>query len=149
MKLMLVGSSGGHLTQLMLLEPWWELHDRHWVTFPTLDAMSKLARESVTWAAYPTTRNIPNLLRNIWAAFGVFRRERPDVVISTGAGVAVAYFWVARLFRVPTVYLEVFDRIDTPTLTGRLVRPVTDLFCVQWPEQMKFYKGSTVVGQLW
>ena len=33
MKVMLVCSSGGHLAQLHRLRPWWEQHDRMWVTF--------------------------------------------------------------------------------------------------------------------
>lgn len=103
----------------------------------------------MTWAAYPTTRNVPNLLRNFFIALRVLRRERPDVIVSSGAGVAVPFFWMGRLRRIPTVYLEVFDRIDSPTLTGRLCRPVTNLFLVQWPEQVQHYKNSVLLGQVW
>jgi hypothetical protein len=46
------------------------------------------------------------------------------------------------------VYVEVFDRIDSPTLTGRLVRPIATRFCVQWPEQQQHYPGSVVIGPL-
>jgi hypothetical protein len=46
------------------------------------------------------------------------------------------------------VYVEVYDRIDSPTLTGRLCRPLATLFCVQWSEQTVFYKGSQLVGSL-
>jgi Oligosaccharide biosynthesis protein Alg14 like len=50
--------------------------------------------------------------------------------------------------RIPTIYLEVYDRIDGPTLTGRLCRPVASLFCVQWPEQLDYYRGSELVGSV-
>ena len=69
-------------------------------------------------------------------------------MVSTGAGVALPFFVLARLRRVPTVYIEVFDRIDSPTLTGRLCRPFTTRFCVQWPEQESLYKDSIVIGPL-
>ena len=46
------------------------------------------------------------------------------------------------------MYVEVYDRIDSPSLTGRLCRPFSDLFCVQWPEQQRLYPGSIVVGCL-
>ena len=75
-------------------------------------------------------------------------RFRPDVVVSDGAGVAFPFFIVARIMRVPTVYLEVYDRIDSPTLTGKLCRPFTSLFVVQWEEQRKFYPGARVIGGL-
>lgn len=149
MKLLLVCSSGGHLAQLMCLESWWSQHEREWVTFRTADAVSKLAGETVTWAHHPTTRNIPNLLRNTALAARSLARFRPDVVVTTGAGVAVPFFWLHRPFGAASVYLEVFDRIDTPTLTGRLCRPVTDLFLVQWPEQQRLYRSSVLLGEVW
>ena len=60
----MISSSGGHLTQLIALRPWWEQHERAWVTFETLDATSKLEGEDVVWAHHPTTRNLKNLARN-------------------------------------------------------------------------------------
>ena len=145
---LLVGSSGGHLAQMIRLRGWWEDHERTWVTFALPDARSLLADETVIWAHHPTTRNIPNLLRNLVLALRETRRIRPDIVVSTGAGVAVPFFVVARALRIPTVYVEVFDRIDSPTLTGRLCRPFTTRFCVQWPEQQSLYKDSIVIGPL-
>ena len=145
---LLVGSAGGHLAQLVRLSPWWEDGTRTWVTFDKPDARSILEDETVIWAYHPTTRNIPNLLRNTVLAIRHVRRLRPDIVISTGAAVAVPFFVVARLLRIPTVYVEVFDRIDSPTLTGRLCRPIATRFCVQWPEQQAHYPGSIVIGPL-
>lgn len=145
---LLVGSAGGHLAQLMRLEPWWRDLRRTWVTFDKPDARSLLAAESVVWAFHPTTRNIPNLVRNLALAVRQFRRARPDVVVSTGAGVALPFFVVARVLRIPTVYIEVFDRIDSRTLAGRMCRPFTTRFCVQWPEQQGLYRDSIVIGPL-
>lgn len=151
---LLVCSSGGHLAQLLALRPWWAGRERTWVTFRTPDAESLLAEEAlspgsdVAWAYHPTTRNVPNLIRNTLLAVRLLARSRPDVVISTGAGVAFPFFVLARLLRVPTVYIEVYDRIDTPTLTARLCRPFTSLFLVQWEEQRRFARDSVVVGNL-
>jgi UDP-N-acetylglucosamine:LPS N-acetylglucosamine transferase len=102
----------------------------------------------VAWAHHPTTRNIPNLVRNAGLAFRLLRKAKPSVIVSTGAGVAVPFFVLGWLRGIPTVYLEVYDRVDSPTLTGRLCRPFTRLFLVQWEEQRKFYPGSVVVGPL-
>ena len=145
---LLVASSGGHLAQLIALEPWWSKRRRVWSTFATPDALSQLVGEEVVWAHYPTTRNIRNLIRNLWLAVRTIPRVRPDVVVSTGAGVAVPYFLIARLRGIPTVYVEVYDRMDTKTLTGRLCRPLTSLFCVQWEEQLEFYPGAKLIGEL-
>jgi UDP-N-acetylglucosamine:LPS N-acetylglucosamine transferase len=149
MKVTLVCSSGGHLAQLHQLEPWWRRHDRTWVTFRTPDAESLLAgQEIVVWAHHPTTRNIPNLLRNLQLAWRVLRSDRPDLVVSDGAGVALPFFLVARMLRIKTVYVEVYDRIDEPSLTGRLCYPLSDLFVLQWEEQRRAYPRGVVIGAL-
>jgi UDP-N-acetylglucosamine:LPS N-acetylglucosamine transferase len=121
---------------------------RTWVTFSTLDARTLLDGERVRWAYHPTTRNAGNLARNALLAVRVLRRERPHLVVSTGAGVALPFFVVARLLGIPTAYIEVYDRIDTRTLTARLCRPFTSLFCVQWEEQRVLYPEAHVIGLL-
>ena len=145
---LLVCSNGGHLQQLAELRSWWLGVDRAWVTFRQADAETLLAGERVIWAFHPTQRNIPNLARNLWLAWKTLRRERPSVVISTGAGVAPPFFLVARLLRIRTVFIEVFDRIDSATLTGRLCYPLSDLFLLQWEEQKRFYPKGEVIGAL-
>ncbi len=147
-RVLLVGSGGGHLAQLIALQPWWQGKDRAWVCFDGHDARDLLSAERVTWAYSPTTRNVPNLVRNFFLAIRVLRSEAPDVVVSTGAGVAVPFFLIARLRGIPTVYVEVIDRVSSRTLTGRLVRPLTSAFCVQWQEQAELYPGSIVIGPL-
>ncbi|WP_159943879.1 MULTISPECIES: UDP-N-acetylglucosamine--LPS N-acetylglucosamine transferase [unclassified Nocardiopsis] len=145
---LLVASSGGHLAQLRSLRPWWRDQERVWVTFRTPDAESVLDGERVRWAFHPTTRHLGNLVRNTWLAVGVLRRWRPRVVVTTGAGVALPFFVLAWMLRIPTVYIEVYDRIDTPTLTARLCRPFTRLFLAQWEEQRAFMPTAITVGPL-
>lgn len=147
-RIMFVASNGGHLAQLLALRSWWVGRERTWVSFDKPDARSKLVGEDVVWAHWPTTRNIPNLLRNFVLAVRTIARQRPDVVVSTGAGVALPFFLAARLCRIPTVYIEVYDRMDSRTLSGRLCRPFSSTFLVQWPEQEQLYRGSTMVGPL-
>ncbi|WP_109472585.1 UDP-N-acetylglucosamine--LPS N-acetylglucosamine transferase [Ornithinimicrobium cavernae] len=148
-RILLVGSSGGHLAQLMALRPWWGASDRAWCVFDGPDSRGHLKEESdVTWAHAPTTRNVPNLLRNTVLAWRLLRRFRPTTVVSTGAGVALPFFVLGRVRGVRTVYIEVYDRIDTATLTGRLCRPFTDVMCVQWDEQRHLYRDAHVIGPL-
>jgi UDP-N-acetylglucosamine:LPS N-acetylglucosamine transferase len=149
MRILFVTSSGGHLDQLVQLQPWWQDHERTWVTFDLPDARSVLAAETCQWAHHPTTRNIPNALRNAVLAWRVLREYRPDVVISAGAGVAVPFFVLARLLAIRTVYLEVYDRIDLPTMTGRLCAPFTDAFLLQWERQRSIYPQGVVIGKVY
>jgi UDP-N-acetylglucosamine:LPS N-acetylglucosamine transferase len=147
-RVLLVGSTGGHLAQLEALRPWWSKHERHWITFDLPFAHAILADEAISFAHHPTTRSIPNLIRNFGVAWKVLRSFRPDIVVSTGAGVAVPVFYLAKLMGVRTVFIEVYDRIDTATMTGRLCRPVSDVVAVQWEEQLVLYPKGVVIGQL-
>jgi beta-1,4-N-acetylglucosaminyltransferase len=147
-KLLLVCSSGGHLLLLHQLRPWWEKHDRSWVTFEKTDATSLLDGERIDWAYHPTQRSVPNLLRNLRLAWRVLRRERPDVIVSTGAGVAFPFFVLAKPLGIKTVYVEAYERLDRASLTGRLCYPICDLMVLQWEEQRRFYPRGELVGAL-
>ena len=146
-KLCLVCSSGGHLSQIMNLKPWWENYNRFWVTFQKEDAISLLQNEKVYYAFHPTNRNIKNLLKNTFLSLYIISKERPNLVFSTGAGLAVPFFYISKLFGGKLIYLEVYDRIDSPTITGKLVYPIVNKFLVQWEEQKKYYPKSECWGQ--
>jgi UDP-N-acetylglucosamine:LPS N-acetylglucosamine transferase len=147
-KALIVSSSGGHLYCLYNLKPWWEKHERVWVTFEKQDAISLLAGEEVVWAYHPTTRNVPNLVRNFGLAWRTLRKTRPDVIVSTGAGVAFPFFVLARVLGIKTVFVEAYERIDNRSLTGRLCYPLSDLFLLQWEEQERFYPRGRLIGRL-
>lgn len=147
-KICLVGSSGGHLTHLYMLKPLWEDKERFWVTFDKVDANSILKEEKVYHCYFPTNRNLWNLIRNTFLAIKVLHKEKPDLIISSGAAVAVPFFYLGKLRGAKTVYIEVFDRIDKSTLTGKLVYPVTDKFIVQWDEMKNVYKKSINLGSI-
>ena len=146
--MLFVSSAGGHLAQLLQLEPWYRSHHVRWVTFELPDAVGLLDDEQVVWAHHPTTRNFKNLVRNSVLAIRELRRTRPDVIVSSGAAIAVPFFWIGKLFGAKTVYVEVIDRIDTRTLTARLVSPVTDLFLAQDETQIELFPGSHLIGTL-
>jgi beta-1,4-N-acetylglucosaminyltransferase len=134
---LLVCSAGGHLLELHALESAWQKLSRAWVTFDKSDTRSLLAEETVYFAHGPTNRNVPNLLRNCVLSWRLVRRLRPRVIVTTGAGVAVPFAWVGRLFGAAVVYIESIARIDEPSLSCRLIAPVADRLYVQWPELLQ------------
>ena len=144
----MVSTQGGHLTQLLVLQPWWAARERVWVCPGTPDVLDRLEGERLIRSYSPTTRNLWNLARNLVLAVRVMRSERPGLVVSAGAGVAVPFFLLGWLMRVPTVFIEVYDRVDSPTLTGRLCGPFTTRRIVQWEQQLGFYPDALLVGPL-
>lgn len=146
MRLLILCSSGGHLTQVWGLRTFWEQHERIWVTMPTLDARERLREERVIEAHYPTVRNLPNLVRNFLLAQKVLHRYRPDVLLSTGAAIAVPFFVLAWIYGARTVHVEPIDRMDSLSLTGKIVYPFADKFLVQWPENARAIPGAEHIG---
>lgn len=148
MKVLMITSPGGHLAQMLPVRAALTGDEIVWVTFDTPHADGLALRDRVHFAAHPTTRNLPNALRNLRLSWSVLRDERPDVVVSTGAGVAAPFFVMAWALKIPTVFIEVCDRVHTRTLTGTLVYPFVSRFAVQLPEQERLYPEAEMVGCL-
>jgi beta-1,4-N-acetylglucosaminyltransferase len=147
MKVLLVCSSGGHLDQLLLLEDWLSAHDVAVATFLKPDSVDRVSHWRHYALHWPTNRNVANLIRNTLVAIRVMATERPDLVISSGAAGAVPFFYLAKCMpRCRTVFIECYDRIDLPTLTAKLVKPVTDLFVVQWSTQLPDWPRRADLG---
>jgi UDP-N-acetylglucosamine:LPS N-acetylglucosamine transferase len=129
----------------LLQEAW---HDRShaWVCLDREDARSLLADEHVFYGYWPTTRNIANLVRNLWLAGSVIRSLRPKVIVTTGAGLAVPFAWVGRLAGAHVIYVESLTRISKPSLSCRLIRPVASRIYVQWPDLVAAIPGSRYLG---
>ncbi|MCC6699576.1 MAG: glycosyltransferase [Candidatus Hydrogenedentes bacterium] len=100
-------------------------------------------------------RNPLEFLKNLGRAFRVFRKERPDLVVSTGAEIAIPLILVSKLFRIPSIYVECGAQVTTPSFTGRIMYWLADRFYVQWPELREVYgprarfEGSLIDEDKW
>lgn len=149
-RLCLVCSSGGHLFELLSLRHLWEdpERDHFWVTFDTPDARSLLAGEDVIYAHHPTNRSIPNLVKNRFLAGRVLKERRPDVVLSTGAGVAVPFLRAGKKQGCLTIYVESITRLSELSLSGRMLYRTVDRFFVQWPELAERFDRAEYAGRI-
>jgi len=134
MKLCLVCSSGGHFMEMQSLRLMWEGYDRFWVTFPTEDTRSFLGDERKYWAYFPTNRNLRNFFRNFLLALRVLLKERPEVIVTTGAAVAVPFVYAGKILGITTIYVESLTRVKELSLSGKLVYSFADHLLVQWPK---------------
>lgn len=147
-KFCIVCSSGGHLAHMYVLKDIWSKHDRVWVTFNKTDANSILEDENKYYCHYPTNRNIPNLIKNTFLAVKVLNKEKPDIIISSGAAIAIPFFIIGKIKGIKLVYIEVYDRIDKPTISGKICSKFADKFIVQWKEQLKVYPKAVNLGRI-
>lgn len=140
MKILLVSSVGGHLWEVLQLAPVLQRHkvvlvvndDLQMPDFPFLRAYRVVHAE----------RNL-KVAWNFLEAAAILERERPDLVLSGGAGPAVPFIWLAKLAGIPSVFVESAAAVREPSMTGRLVYPFVDRFFFQWPRLARFYpRGS-------
>ena len=148
MKICLVGSSGGHLNHLFMLKPIWEKHNRFWATFDQEGSQSLLKGEQMYPLYFPSNRSLKALVINTARAIKILAKERPDLIISSGAAPAVPFFYIGKLMGIKTVYVEVYDRINRDTMTGKLCYKVSDLFIVQWEEMKEIYPEAINLGSI-
>ena len=75
----------------------------------------------------------------LYQAYKILKKEKPHLIISTGASLAVQFFIVAKIFKIPTLFIESFTRVNTLSKTGKIVRFFTKNFYVQTSTLKKKY----------
>jgi UDP-N-acetylglucosamine:LPS N-acetylglucosamine transferase len=135
MKICLVCSHGGHLSEILHLKEAFEGHETFFVTYDSVRTRQLEHRYLL--------RNIgTNPLLMASATLSILRillKERPRLIVSTGSEIAIPAFYLAKLFRIKTIFIESWTRVDRPTGTGKIVYPVSDVFLVQWEQMLSKY----------
>jgi len=147
-KICLICSTGGHFYQVWQLKEWWSKYEHFWITFNRIDTKAKLKGDRVYYGNFPENRSLINALKNLLLAFRLLKKERPDIIFSTGAGIAPPFYLVGKLLGIKLIFLETASFIGIPTLSGRLVYHFCDSFLVQHKQSKKFYPKAEMHGGL-
>lgn len=148
MKICFVGSSGGHWEELMCLRQLGDAHDCVYVT-ETGGQASDYGLRDIHLVPQINRREkhfFWHFLKLCVRAFQILNMEKPDCVITTGALIAFPFCVFAKLSCKKVVYIESFARVNSRSLTGRLVYPIADLFLVQWESMLALYPKAKYVG---
>lgn len=146
MKLLLVCNPGGHFSTMMGLKNFWSVYQREWVTYPKFDTQTSLQKEAVYWVEMQEARMLWKACVNFYKALFILRKSRPDLVLCTGASLAVPFILASKLYGIKTVFIESISRSSSLSLSGRLVYNLVDEFYVQWPECVKRYPRAQYRG---
>jgi beta-1,4-N-acetylglucosaminyltransferase len=135
-KICFLASGGGHFQQLCGLACLAEEYDHFLIsTIGNRAATAVRAFQPIylvgepgqgSWKRHPSTP-----IRVLWEILRIFARERPNLVISTGSGIAVPGFIAAKILRIRTIYIEAYARVHSLSLAGRICRHLSDRFLVQ------------------
>ena len=150
-KICFIASSGGHFEQLMMLKPLMKKYSSFLVTEKTNYSVANydIPFYYLKQVNRQEVKFIPYMLINTIKTLGIFFKEKPDVVISTGALATIPMCITAKLFRKKIIFIESFAKINSPTLTGKLVYKFADQFYVQWEEMKIFYPDAICKGGIY
>lgn len=153
-KIMLISSVGGHLEQLLSLNDVIESYDSYIVTEKNHSTINLMDHYSnIHFIPYVSRKSIGNFLLNsikgFFISINLYRKIKPDIIITTGAGGVLSMFLIGKLFGSKLIFIETFSRIKSKTLTGRICYYIADVFIVQWPEMRKKYPNSTYFGHIY
>ncbi|OKH21805.1 PssD/Cps14F family polysaccharide biosynthesis glycosyltransferase [Chroogloeocystis siderophila] len=146
MKLLLVCNPGGHFATMMGLKSFWSAYAREWVTYPKWDTQSLCDKEIVNWVEMQEARMLGKACINFTKALTILDKSKPDLVISTGASLAVPFILASKGFGIKTMFIESITRAHELSLSGKLVYNLVDEFYVQWPECVQRYPKAQYKG---
>lgn len=162
LKLCLAASGGGHVRQLLDLEPVWSAYDHFFVTEDTALGRSLADKYPVRFVAHyalgqarlgRTGAMVRGAIRNFVQSLKIIVSERPDVVITTGAGAVYWTAMAARALGAKVMLIDSFARFDAPSKFARGLKPFATETIVQsaalkdhWPDARLFDPFRTLEG---
>jgi len=146
MKICIVSSCGGHLTEVRQVRPAYAPYDHFYVLNKRITVPEDMAEKTVYFIRH-SERDLL-FFTNLLEAWRILRSERPDVILSTGAGPAVPFAIVGRLLGVKVLFIETLARIHAPSLTGRLMYRLSNRFFYQFETLARFFPRGECGGPL-
>ena len=150
-KVCLISSSGGHLEQIRQLKEVYQRYDCFYVVSRTKATEAMKQKHYIVSDLIRTNKmvEILRMTRMMIEQFRIFVKEKPDVILTTGAAIAIPMCVIGKVFKKKVIYIESFARMTTPNKTGLLIYKFADLFIIQWKELKKYYPNAIYGGSIY
>jgi beta-1,4-N-acetylglucosaminyltransferase len=145
MKICLVSSCGGHLTEIRAMKAAYEAHEYFYVLNDRMELPEDMKQR--TYFIRHSERDWLFFV-NLREACKIIRKERPALILSTGAGPAVPFALIGKLFHIPNIFVEISAQVTEPSLTGRIMYYLADRFFYQWKSLEPYFPKATYGGPL-
>lgn len=148
-KVCLISSSGGHFEQLLMLR---ELENHYEVYYVTEDTKYRSSYDRYYYVKQINRHEKTFVFKFIYVfiqSLVIYVKERPDVIISTGALCVIPTFIIGKIFHKKLIFIESFAKISTPTLTGKFIYKIADRFFIQWEELELVYPRAEFLGSIY
>lgn len=145
-KVLALSSGGGHWIQLLRLRPAFEQFD---VVFATVregyradvgNCRFHVIHDANRWSKL-------DLIRCAFGVMFLILRERPDVVVSTGAAPGYFAIRLGKMLGARTVWIDSVANVDEVSMSGREVGSFADLWLTQWPH-LATSNGPRYIGSV-
>lgn len=150
-KIGFIASSGGHYEQLMMLQPLMKRHSSFIMTEKTM-YKTKSNNQKKYLLLQINRRELSFLFKFLYNAvlsLLIFFKENPDIIISTGALSTIPMSIYAKLFNKKLIFIESFAKVDSGTVTGKLMYHLSDKFYIQWKKMEQVYPNAKYIGSIY
>ncbi|MBU5687913.1 MAG: PssD/Cps14F family polysaccharide biosynthesis glycosyltransferase [Candidatus Aenigmatarchaeota archaeon] len=144
MKICICCSDGGHLIEIFQIK-------KAYISYPHFYILSKKSckmfniKDNKVYFIKDPGRNPLLYINLFFKSFKIILKEKPKIIISTGAGFAIPSIILGKLiFRSKIIFIETFTRINEPSLSGKIAYYFSDLFFVQWKCLLKKYGKKAI-----
>lgn len=158
LKICLVCSHGGHLTEMLRLMDAFEGQKAFLITYdekttrgvrtanPIRNYLIKIRNTKIFQLNF-----FQFLLHMIYITLEelkIFLKERPDIIVSTGSEIAIPICYLGKFLGKKIIFIESLSRVNDLSRTGKLIYPIATLFLVQWNHLTTKYKKARYEGRV-
>ena len=148
LRICLASSAGGHLTQLLKLADSWNGYDLFFVVTSAL-VRQELQKYGRVYVVEESNRHHPlRLIKVLAKCIRIVLREKPQVVISTGAAAGCIECFLGKFIGAKVILVDSITNVEKLSLSGRMLRYIADMFFVQWLELTRKYKNVQFAGMV-
>ncbi len=128
-----VSSKGGHWVQLMRIVP--AFGDRYDLMYCSTkaDYANVVGTDNFVAIKDYTRHTAWRIFPVFTTAFKALRRFRPDVILTTGSGPAIAVILAGRLLGIKSIWIDSMANAQHMSLSGRIARRIASRVYTQWP----------------
>ncbi len=145
MKICIVCSGGGHLSQALTISEVINDHEIYFVTC-LLPHLKNGVGGFPTYFIIDPHVSAFKYVKNIFQSLRILLKQKPDVIISTGSGIAISTCLAGKLMGAKIIFIESGSRVINPSRTGQFMYRFCDLFIFQWESLKKFYPKGIYCG---
>lgn len=150
-KVCFAASSGGHFEQLLMLKPLMEEYNSFVVTEKTF--YNTTVKGQKMYYMHQVNRKEKLfyiwIMVNVFKAFGIMIKERPNVIITTGVLAMIPLCLLVKFMGGKLIYIESFAKVTSATKTGKIMYKFADQFYVQWEPMKKIYPKAIYLGGIY